>query len=204
MPAYAEGNRDTITNPPVVVEVLPESTGGGTRPGSVRLEGLDTTLGAGRICRKVVTGERRAECDTMLRKRNSSMTLRIKAAELLLGLLLPPGIAQALDPKSPAAQYSHTLWQTVDGLPDNSIQTTLQTRDGYLWIGTLEGLVRFDGMQFTTFETQNTRALKHNSVVALCEDRRGALWIGTSGGGIAIYEGGAFKATYHDGEWPAQ
>ncbi len=105
-------------------------------------------------------------------------------------------IVWALDPLKPVSQYSHALWRSEDGLPHNFIQAILQTRDGYLWLGTLEGLVRFDGAQFTVFDTQNTRALRHNSVVALCEDRHGALWIGTSGGGIACYKAGAFTATY--------
>jgi ligand-binding sensor domain-containing protein/two-component sensor histidine kinase len=98
-----------------------------------------------------------------------------------------------LDPASPVSQYSHSIWQTSDGLPNNSVQALAQTRDGYLWLGTLEGLVRFDGHHFRVFDTKNTAALKHNSVVTLCEDRRGVLWIGTSGGGVTWYENGKFS-----------
>ncbi len=102
----------------------------------------------------------------------------------------------ALDPGKPPSQYSQARWQVADGLPDNYVQTLLQTRDGYLWLGTTEGLVRFDGMRFAVFDTRNTPALRHNSVVTLCEDRTGALWIGTSGGGIAVYRDGQFVASY--------
>jgi ligand-binding sensor domain-containing protein/signal transduction histidine kinase len=102
----------------------------------------------------------------------------------------------ALDPGKPPSQYSQARWQVDAGLPDNYVQTLLPTRDGYLWLGTTEGLVRFDGMRFAVFDTRNTAALRHNSVVALCQDRTGALWVGTSGGGIAVYRDGQFVASY--------
>lgn len=102
----------------------------------------------------------------------------------------------ALDPSRPPSQYSQAVWQTSDGLPDNFVQALLQTRDGYLWIGTREGLTRFDGMQFTTFDTRNTPLMRHSSVVTLCEDRRGALWVGTSGGGIVVYRDGRFTTRF--------
>jgi ligand-binding sensor domain-containing protein/signal transduction histidine kinase len=117
-------------------------------------------------------------------------------ALLLTAFALPDRVAFALDPGSPPAQYSHTVWRTSDGLPDNFVQALLQTRDGYLWLGTAEGLVRFDGTQFTVFDTQNTPALHHNSVVSLLEQRNGVLWVGTSGGGVALYEKGRFVASY--------
>lgn len=103
--------------------------------------------------------------------------------------------ACALDPATSISQYNHTVWRAGDGLPDNFVQALLQTKDGYLWIGTAEGLVRFDGLQFTVFDTRNTPALRHNSVVALCELRNGALWVGTSGGGVATYENGRFTGS---------
>jgi len=113
-----------------------------------------------------------------------------------LAVLLSGVPLWGLDPGKPPSQYSQASWQVSDGLPDNFVQALLQTRDGYLWVGTNEGLVRFDGMQFTVFDTRNTPALRHNSVVTLCEDRTGALWIGTSGGGIAVYRDGRFIRTY--------
>jgi len=60
-----------------------------------------------------------------------------------------------------------------------------QTRDGYLWVGTLGGLARFDGRRFTTFDSDNTPGLKGNRIVSLFEDSRGNLWIGTENEGIA-------------------
>ncbi len=89
-------------------------------------------------------------------------------------------------------QYSHEAWQSEDGLPQNSISCILQSHDGYLWLGTLEGLVRFDGVRFTVFDAGNTGALQSNRIVSLCEDRTGNLWIGTEGGGVTRMSNGKF------------
>jgi ligand-binding sensor domain-containing protein len=71
--------------------------------------------------------------------------------------------------------YRFFPWTTENGLPQNSIQALLQTRDGYLWMSTLDGLVRFDGFHFRIFNRQNTPALTTDgfSFFTLLEDRRG-------------------------------
>lgn len=71
-------------------------------------------------------------------------------------------------------------WGTESGLPQNTVNTIAQTRDGYLWLGTRDGLARFDGVRFTVFGLRE--GLPALEVRTLREDRRGALWIGTSGG----------------------
>lgn len=81
-------------------------------------------------------------------------------------------------------RYTSRMWQTDDGLPQNTVQAIAQGRDGYLWAGTLRGLARFDGMRFTVFDSDNTPALKNSSITALCQSRAGSLWIGTGGGGL--------------------
>ena len=73
-------------------------------------------------------------------------------------------------------------------------QAFAQTPDGYLWIGTTGGLVRFDGAHFTVFDRQNTPALHENSVFCLMVSRDGALWIGTEGGGLVRYASGEFRS----------
>ncbi|QXD15837.1 response regulator [Rhodocaloribacter litoris] len=103
-----------------------------------------------------------------------------------------PAVPLRLDPALRPTQYVHTAWQVEDGLPQNSIFTALQTRDGYLWLGTQEGLVRFDGMRFTVFDKAHVEALQSNEIRALLEDRSGALWIGTNGGGLTRYRDGTF------------
>jgi len=100
--------------------------------------------------------------------------------------------ARALDPTRAITQYRHQAWSTKDGLPQSSVEAILQTRDGYLWLGTQEGLVRFDGVRFSVFDKANTKALRANRVVSLCEDRAGSLWIGTEGGGLTRMRQGVF------------
>ncbi len=71
----------------------------------------------------------------------------------------------------------HEAWTTKDGLPVNSINALLQSRDGYLWIGTFDGLVRFDGSRFTVFNSTKFKGLPSNRITRLLEDRDGTLWI---------------------------
>ena len=109
---------------------------------------------------------------------------------LALTFLVP---LRALDPDKTITQYVHDVWNTETGLPQNSIATILQTRDGYLWFGTQEGLVRFDGLRFTIFDRENTPVLKSAEIMALLEDPDGTLWIGTRGAGVVSYKNGRFK-----------
>ena len=92
------------------------------------------------------------------------------------------------------AGYTRHIWQASDGLPEQTVQAFAQTRDGYLWIGTSGGLVRFDGVHFTVFDRQNTPALHENSIFCLMVSRDGALWIGTEGGGIVRMIDGRFQS----------
>lgn len=104
-------------------------------------------------------------------------------------LLLVWHTAYALDPTKAITQFSHDIWQ--DELPQNTVHAIIQTRDGYLWLGTYEGLVRFDGIRFTVFDASTTHDLKGTSVFALYEDRTGALWIATNGG-LTVLQHGEF------------
>lgn len=109
------------------------------------------------------------------------------AASLVCG-----GRGLALDPARSITQYTHAVWQDRDGLPQNTVQAIVQTRDGYLWLGTEAGLARFDGARFVVFDQSNTPELRHSNVTALCEGRDGSLWIGTRGGGVVRFRGGKF------------
>ncbi|QXD16366.1 response regulator [Rhodocaloribacter litoris] len=115
----------------------------------------------------------------------------------LAGVLLLGGVrrseAQGLDPALSLSQYTHDVWTVDDGLPQNSINAIVQTRDGYLWFGTYEGLVRFDGVRFTVFDKRNTPAFLDHVVYALLEGRDGTLWIGTQAGGLIAYRDGVFQ-----------
>jgi len=113
-------------------------------------------------------------------------------AAAVVASLLAAAPATALDPERAVTQYRHQVWNTAEGLPQSSVESIVQTRDGYLWLGTQEGLARFDGVRFVVFDRGNTRALRHNRVTSLVEDRDGGLWIGTEGGGVTRLAGGVF------------
>ncbi|HEY5914095.1 MAG TPA: two-component regulator propeller domain-containing protein [Verrucomicrobiae bacterium] len=76
------------------------------------------------------------------------------------------------------------MWQTDDGLPQNSVHAIAQTPDGYLWVGTRGGLARFDGVRFTAVDDPDASGLAHAWVTALAVSRDGTLWIGTEGLGV--------------------
>jgi PAS domain S-box-containing protein len=97
-----------------------------------------------------------------------------------------------LDASRRMTSYTIATWRDTSGLPADSVPALAQTPDGYLWIGTEHGLVRFDGVRFTTFNTTNTPQLRTNEIAALLVSRSGTLWIGTRGGGALTYDGRAF------------
>lgn len=95
----------------------------------------------------------------------------------------------ALDPAKSLSQYRHASWGTSEGLPQSSVQAIAQTTDGYLWLGTQEGLVRFDGVRMTVFDKRSVPAMRSNFVWALLVDSTGALWVGTQSGLVKLHEG---------------
>jgi ligand-binding sensor domain-containing protein len=84
-------------------------------------------------------------------------------------------------------------WQVEDGLPQNSVICMAQTHDGYLWLGTFSGLVRFDGVHFTVFDATDTPGLASSRIVRLFCDRQGQLWLVDEIGGITVRRGVDFE-----------
>jgi signal transduction histidine kinase/ligand-binding sensor domain-containing protein/ActR/RegA family two-component response regulator len=109
-------------------------------------------------------------------------------------LLLWPILVAALDPSRAITQYRPDQWTRRDGLPQMSVLCMLQDRTGYLWLGLQEGLARFDGVSFRTFNVEGTPALANNYISALFEDRRGRIWIGTETGDLSYFDGAALVA----------
>ncbi|HKD17200.1 MAG TPA: two-component regulator propeller domain-containing protein [Thermoanaerobaculia bacterium] len=109
----------------------------------------------------------------------------------VLASALAASFALGLNPEIPLSRYGHDVWTSDSGLPQNSVTAIVQTRDGYLWLGTQEGLIRFDGVRFTIFDGRNTPALGDDFVRSLVEARDGTLWIGTMSG-LARLRGGEF------------
>ena len=108
----------------------------------------------------------------------------------LLGLLALPLVAapRALN------EYSRDVWTTRQGLPHNLVSAIAQTPEGYLWFGTWEGLARYNGLDFRTFDRGNVPALEDNGVRVLRVAADGALWMGTSRGGIYRHAGEEWTA----------
>ena len=121
----------------------------------------------------------------------------LRVAALLL--LLAGTRTLALDPTRHLKEFGHQVWLTENGLPQNTVQAIVQTQDGYLWIGTQEGLARFDGLNFTVFDKENTPAFKSNDIRFLVEDRQQRLWISTSYGLVCRHNGEFKSFTVNEG-----
>jgi ligand-binding sensor domain-containing protein/signal transduction histidine kinase len=93
--------------------------------------------------------------------------------------------------------YSVRIWQSDDGLSHNSVWAIAQGAQGYLWVGTQQGLTRFDGLRFVTVDEPAAPELKRGWITALCAARDGTLWIGCEGSGLIRMKEGAFT---HFGE----
>lgn len=91
---------------------------------------------------------------------------------------------------APAPRFTVDVWGPDEGLPQGSVIALTQTRDGYLWLGTLNGLVRFDGVQFKVYDENNTPGLNSSRIVSLHEDQQGNLWVGTETAGAALVKEG--------------
>jgi len=99
----------------------------------------------------------------------------------LLLAVLGADSAQALDTRRSLREYALRAWAKRDGLPGAWINTVLPSRTGYVWLGTPDGLVRFDGVRFTVFNRGNS-GLPGDGIRALQEGPDGRLWVATSRG----------------------
>jgi signal transduction histidine kinase/ligand-binding sensor domain-containing protein len=139
----------------------------------------------------------------MISDRSSShSSLLIKVNLLSIGLLF------LTVPLELRAQYHVETWTTATGLPQNTIYSILQTRDGYIWFTTLDGLVQYDGVRFKIYNRENgAGGINSNRFTSLYESADGTLWAGTEDGGLTRYRDRTFK-TYtvndglpHNGVW---
>lgn len=122
---------------------------------------------------------------------------RLLRVALFLSPLFLPAFAVALNPDRPLTQAQVDVWQTENGLPQNTVTSLVRTRDGHLWFGTYDGVVRFDGARFTVFDGKTTPLLATGSTFALMEDRHGTLWIGRSEN-VVQYRDGVFRKVLGD------
>ncbi|MDW8310092.1 MAG: two-component regulator propeller domain-containing protein, partial [Verrucomicrobiales bacterium] len=98
-------------------------------------------------------------------------------------------------------EYALHLWQLEDGLPQNAVSAVVQTSDGYLWVGTYNGLARFDGVRFTVFNRDRTPGLRNDRVTALFEWPHGMLVIGHETGELTSYQQGRFYPLDFQAAW---
>lgn len=99
-----------------------------------------------------------------------------------------------LDPAKILNKCINNILTTKNGLPQNSIYDIVQDNTGYIWIGTGQGITRFDGYHFEVFDKINTREIKNNSITTLMISNNGSLWFGTFGGGVVVYENNVFRS----------
>jgi signal transduction histidine kinase/ligand-binding sensor domain-containing protein len=91
-----------------------------------------------------------------------------------------------------SAWFAHP-WQSEQGLPNNTIYGLAQTPDGFLWLGTPSGLVRFDGLRFEDFAPTNFVALPNRGTIVMLKSRGGALWLGLDRGGVVCLDGATVR-----------
>ena len=115
------------------------------------------------------------------------LCLRALASCLLVAALA--GLVAAAEGR---ATYHYAVWTVDEGLPQNSVNSILQTRDGYLWLTTSDGLVRYDGVRFMVFNRSNSAGLGSNRFRSLYQGDDGGLWAGTDDGGLTVYRNGRF------------
>lgn len=104
-------------------------------------------------------------------------------------VLLATTPALSLEPSTPLAHYGRQSWVMENGLPQNTVQAVAQTRDGFIWLGTEVGLVRFDGNNFVLLDQNSKLALPGNDITCLLPADDGSLWVGTTDGLARLQDG---------------
>ncbi|HZM05700.1 MAG TPA: two-component regulator propeller domain-containing protein, partial [Candidatus Saccharimonadales bacterium] len=106
------------------------------------------------------------------------------------GMVLLAAMACRGEPSS----YLVDAWDMENGLPSSMVTSVAQTPDGYIWVGTYDGLARFDGLRFVNFDPTTTPELRHGRVHGLFVDCNGTLWIDSYRGSLTSFRGGVFRA----------
>jgi ligand-binding sensor domain-containing protein/C4-dicarboxylate-specific signal transduction histidine kinase len=109
-------------------------------------------------------------------------------------------LALALNPAKSVYQYNCRSWVRQNGLPANGVYAIRQTADGYLWLGTSRGLVRFDGEEFKLFDMTHTPGIRSTIITSIANSRNGGLWFGLERGSFGHFDGHEFTLFGRD-EW---
>jgi ligand-binding sensor domain-containing protein/signal transduction histidine kinase len=116
-----------------------------------------------------------------------------RALFVALVLACPAFEGRGEDTGAEMRDFSLRTWSQADGLPDGAVTVILQTQEGYMWVGTTAGLVRFDGAKFTEVDLRKNHRDRPVAITALCENATGALWIGTEDRGIFCWQDGQLQ-----------
>jgi len=122
------------------------------------------------------------------------------ASLVLLATLLVVGRAGGAPELN--GEFALEVWTTEHGIPQNSITAVMQTREGYIWASTYNGIARFDGARFNVFDSANTKGLPNSRVTSFFQDERGEIWIGHDTGDLTCFSQGVFQGVALGGEWP--
>src|ERR1035437_8067754 len=121
----------------------------------------------------------------------------MSCAKFLLAMMWLCGAVGGIDLRAATgtstSQFSFDVWQVRGDLEQNPVTAVVQSREGYLWLGTYTGLLRFDGVRVTVFDSASTPGLLNSRVTSLYEDRDGVLWIGHETGDLTRLSGGGFR-----------
>jgi signal transduction histidine kinase/ligand-binding sensor domain-containing protein len=126
-------------------------------------------------------------------------TCLVKAGRTLSALVL--GCTAFAAAHASSNPYLIDVWSTEKGLPNNSVTSIAQTPDGYLWVGTYNGLARFDGARFVTFDPENSPGLLNARIRKLYVDAQGVLWVNTYDGSLSSWRDGAFHVEWRSREY---
>jgi signal transduction histidine kinase/ligand-binding sensor domain-containing protein len=118
-------------------------------------------------------------------RRSSGLPLRACYISLLVLIVWISLFSSAEDLRT----LRHQAWSTEEGLPQSSVHSILQSRDGYIWLATEGGVARFDGVAFRTFAHASDPAFASDDVCCLAEGRAGAVWAGTADGLVRLQDG---------------
>lgn len=141
----------------------------------------------------------------VIRHDNNNHNRAAAFVSLLIGTLvwlLYCAPSRALNSSKPISDFIHETWSVDDGLPQSTVRSIAQTRDGYIWFATHEGVARFDGRKFTVFNEANTRALRGSGIAALRAARDGSLYLGLRDGGLVRLQGDKFAVVSPIGGLP--
>lgn len=127
--------------------------------------------------------------------------LRAIPRAILVLLALSPAAQRGWSANEATTEFAVESWMTERGMPQNSVTALLQTRAGYLWAATYNGIAQFDGERFKVFDSANSEGLPDSRITSLFEDAHGEIWIGHDTGNLTRYSEGRFYREPIRGRW---